>query len=112
MTDKFRNLVAPAKKRLLQTALQAKAGLLLFGLLTLPVFAQMTNNPFSDRIEANEDIIAVGYKEFAILPDIDGEAALAMDLESEPEGDRYFVNDLHGLLYTVKDGGEVTKSLT
>ena len=71
----------------------------------------MTNNPFSKPIEANDDIIVVGYKEFATLPSIDGESALAMDLETEPGGDRYFVNALQGILYTIKDGGAVTEFL-
>jgi len=111
MTDKNQNLVEPSKRRLLLIALHAGAALLILGLLTTHLFAQTTNDPFSDPIEAFDGIITVGYKEFATLPDIDGEAALAMDLESEPEGKRYFVNDLHGILYTVNESGDVTEFL-
>ena len=111
MTEKLRNLLALSKKCLQRCTFQAKAALLILGFLTSPLFAQTTNDPFSSKIEANQDIISVGYKEFATLPDVDGEAALAMDLEAEPEGSRYFVNDLHGILYTVKEGGEVTEFL-
>ncbi|MDG1437928.1 MAG: PQQ-dependent sugar dehydrogenase [Emcibacteraceae bacterium] len=111
MTNKIHNLAEQPIKWLLQLTLHARAAIIMFGLLTPPLFAQTTNNPFSDPIEANEDIITVGYKEFALLPDFDGEAALAMDLEVEPEGKRYFVNDLHGILYTLKEGGEVTEFL-
>lgn len=95
MTDKFLNLVT----------------LIIFSMLTSPLMAQMTDNPFIEPIEANEDIISVGYKEFALLPDFDGGSPLAMDMEAEPNGERYFVNILQGILYTLKDGGEVTKYL-
>lgn len=111
MTDKIHNMLELPMKCLLWFTLHATVALFILWLLTTPLFAQTTNNPFSSPIEANEDIITLTYKEFATLPDIDGEAALAMDLESEPEGKRYFVNDLHGLLYTVKEGGEVTEFL-
>lgn len=111
MANKFQDFVTQIKRWNLRIVLQARAAVLMFGLLISPSIAQMTNNPFSDPIEANEDIIAVGYQEFATLPDVDGEAALAMDLEKEPEGSRYFVNDLHGLLYTVTEGGDVTRYL-
>lgn len=111
MTDKLLKFKVRMKNGLSRLASQAKTALLIFCLLMSPSVAQMTNNPFSAPIEANEDIIAVGYKEFATLPDFEGEAALAMDLEKEPGGNRYFVNDLHGLLYTVTEGGDVMEYL-
>lgn len=111
MTNKIHNLLEKPIKLMLRLTLHAREAIIMLGLLTTPLFAQTTNNPFSNPIEANEDIITVGYKEFALLPDFDGEAALAMDLEAEPEGKRYFVNDLHGILYTLKEGGEVTEFL-
>ncbi|MCC3861652.1 PQQ-dependent sugar dehydrogenase [Pseudemcibacter aquimaris] len=82
---------------------------LIFGLMTGAGMAQVTNDPFKTPIEAEKDIITIGFKEFATLPDFEEEAALAMDMELEPGGDRYFVNDLHGLLYTVSQSGDVTK---
>lgn len=88
-----------------------KATILIFSLMTGSLIAQVTNDPFSDPIEINKDVITIGFKEFAMLPDIEEEAALAMDLELEPGGDRYFVNDLHGILYTVNQNGNVTEYL-
>ncbi|MEJ6575200.1 MAG: PQQ-dependent sugar dehydrogenase [Emcibacteraceae bacterium] len=111
MTDLLHNLIVPSKKRLLLFSLQVVAALFILIFPVSSLFAQMTNNPFSKPIEANDDIIVVGYKEFATLPSIDGESALAMDLETEPGGDRYFVNALQGILYTIKDGGAVTEFL-
>ena len=80
-------------------------------LMATPSYSQITNNPFSAPIEATEDIISIGFKEFAKLPDVDGEAALAMDMEIEPGGNRYFVNDLQGYLYTINKDGDVTRFL-
>ena len=97
MTDLLHNLIVPSKKRLLLFSLQVVAALFILIFPVSSLFAQMTNNPFSKPIEANGDIIVVGYKEFATLPSIDGESALAMDLETEPGGDRYFVNALQGI---------------
>ncbi len=111
MADKILNLASKLNKFQSRMAIRTYAVLLAFGLLINTSTAQMTNNPFNKPIEANADIIAVGYKEFATLPDVDGEAALAMDLEREPGGSRYFVNDLHGLLYTVTEDGDVTEYL-
>ncbi len=79
------------------------------GMLTAQACGQAVNDPYPDFIEAHEDVITIGYQEFARLPDIDEEAALAMDLEREPGGDRYFVNDLQGILYTLSQSGDVTE---
>lgn len=73
--------------------------------------AQVTNDPFKAPIETTQDVITIGFEEFAMLPDVEEEAALAMDLELEPDGKRYFVNDLHGILYTVSQSGDVTEYL-
>jgi hypothetical protein len=85
-----------------QIIIKFKATILIFSLMTGSLIAQVTNDPFSDPIEINKDVITIGLKEFAMLPDIEEEAALAMDLELEPGGDRYFVNDLEKLLNVLK----------
>ena len=76
-----------------------------------PVLAQTSNDPFDTPIPAEDDVITVDFTEFASLPDIDGQAARAMHLVSEPGGDRVFVDDMHGLLYTVSSDGLVTEYL-
>lgn len=88
-----------------------KSAILLFLMMVGSLHAQVTNNPFKDPIETEKDVITIGFEEFAILPDLEEEAALAMDLELEPGGKRYFVNDLHGILYTVSQNGNVTEYL-
>ncbi len=82
---------------------------MLSGMLTAQACGQAVNDPYPDFIEAYEDVITIGYQEFATLPDIDDQTALAMDLEREPGGDRYFVNDLQGVLYTLSQSGDVTE---
>lgn len=62
---------------------------------------QTTNDPFPQPIPATDGVIAVGFVEFAALPDIDGEAARMMLLVDEPGTQRLFVNDMRGPLYTV-----------
>ena len=94
-----------------QIIFKLKAAILIFSLMTGSLIAQVTNDPFSDPIEINKDVITIGFKEFAMLPDIEEEAALAMDLELEPDCDRYFINDLHGILDTVNQNGSVTEYL-
>lgn len=111
MTYKFQNIVEQSVKYTLCVAVRLRATLLVLGFMVMPALAQVTSDPFGDHIEANKDVISVGYIEFAKLPDVDGEVALAMDLEREPNGERYFVNDLHGILYTVSENGEVTEFL-
>ena len=65
-----------------------------------------TDDPFPEPIEATQDVIVVGYEEFATLPDIDGTAARMMLLVDEPGTGRMFVNDMRGPLYVVSyEGG-------
>jgi Glucose / Sorbosone dehydrogenase len=67
-----------------------------------------TNDPFPEPIEATDDIVAVDFVEFAVLPDIGGEPARMMLLVTEPGTERIFVNDMRGPLYTVSyDGRQV-----
>ncbi|MEE2636207.1 MAG: PQQ-dependent sugar dehydrogenase [Acidobacteriota bacterium] len=70
--------------------------------------AQVANDPFPVPIETTEDVIVVGYDEFATLPDVDGAPARPMRLVDQPESGRLFVNDMYGPIYTVTYDGEVT----
>jgi hypothetical protein len=77
-----------------------------------PLPPGQTNDPFPQPIPATEGAITVNVREFASLPDIDGEAARMMLLVPEPGGSRYFVNDMRGPLYVVSgDGASVTPYL-
>ena len=77
-----------------------------------PSLAQTSNDPFDEPIPARADAIAVGVEEFATLPDVDGVAARMMLLVDESGTGRLFVNDMHGVLYSVSyDGTEVTPYL-
>ncbi|MGK0298874.1 MAG: glucose/arabinose dehydrogenase [Gammaproteobacteria bacterium] len=72
-------------------------------------FAQTTDDPFPDPIEATADVITVAFEEFAIIPDIDEQAARVMILVDEPETGQLFVNDMRGPIYSVNyDGEQVT----
>ena len=68
-------------------------------------YAQLSNNPFSNVIEAERDIIEVEVEEFASLPEIDGIAARMMQLVDEPGTSRIFVNDMTGPIYSVSYDG-------
>ncbi len=74
-------------------------------LITATSYAQLSNNPFSVPIEAEEGIITVNAVEFATLPDIDGVAARMMQLIDEPGTGRLFVNDMTGPIYSVSYDG-------
>ncbi len=74
-----------------------------------PTLAQTANDPFESPIPAGDDVIVVDFVEFAVLPDIEGDAARMMHLAPEPGTGRLFVSDMRGLLYRVTpDGDEVT----
>ncbi|MAM72045.1 MAG: hypothetical protein CMP91_12980 [Gammaproteobacteria bacterium] len=75
-------------------------------LLTGSVYAQVSNNPFTTPIEAEDDIILVDYVEFAQLPEIRGEQARMMQLVDEPGSNRMFVNDMTGVIYSLSYDGE------
>ncbi len=78
-------------------------------LISSAAMAQQSNNPFTNPIEADSDIILVNYQEFATLPAIDGEQARMMQLIPEPGNNRrIWVNDQRGQIYTIPyEGGEV-----
>ncbi|MEX1181828.1 MAG: PQQ-dependent sugar dehydrogenase [Gemmatimonadota bacterium] len=86
-------------------------GMIVAVLLAAPASAQ-TTNPFAEPIRATDGTIRVDYREFATLPDIDGTPARMMMLLAEPGGQRLFVNDMRGPLYTLSaDGRTVTEYL-
>jgi hypothetical protein len=71
-----------------------------------------SNNPFTDPIPATEGVIAVGYTEFATIPDVGPAAARMNLLLDEPGTKRLFVNTMTGTLYSVSyDGKSVTPYL-
>jgi hypothetical protein len=79
-------------------------------LLATPALAQTTSEPFPAPIRANEGVIRVDYREFARLPDIDGQAARMMLMVDEPGAPNFFVNDMRGPLYRISaDGRTVTQ---
>jgi glucose/arabinose dehydrogenase len=74
-----------------------------------PLPPGQTNEPFKQRIIADQGIITVRLREFASLPDIENIAARAMTLSEEPGTRRLFVSEMRGLLYAVSmDGRTVT----
>ena len=86
--------------------------LALICLWATPCLAQTSDDPFAEPIPATTETITVGVEEFAILPDVDGVAARMMLLVDEPGTSRLFVNDMHGVLYSVSyDGTQVTPYL-
>ncbi len=87
------------------------AGVLVVVLLTAScAFAQTTNDPFPAPIAASEGAVRVSFREFATIPDIDGQPARMMLLVDEPGTRRMFVNDMRGPLYSVSyDGRTVTQ---
>ena len=81
-------------------------------LLAVPALAQRPTDPFPTPIPATEDVIEVGFVEFASIPDVNGEAARMMLLVDEPGTRRLFVNDMRGPLFTSSyDGRTVTQYL-
>ena len=78
-------------------------------LLVAPAAAQTTTDPFPTPIRTTDGVIRVDYREFAQMPDIDGEAARMMLLTDEPGALNFFVNDMRGPLYRIsQDGRTVT----
>jgi len=79
-------------------------------LLASPAFAQTTTNDPFRPIRASENVIRVNYREFAQVPDIEGQAARMMLLVDEPGAANYFVNDMRGPLYRIsRDGRTVAE---
>lgn len=82
-----------------------EAAIGIFLLTVSAAFAQTGSAPFPSPLAADEDVITVGFEEFAALPDIEGEAARMMHLVDEPGTRRLFVSDMRGLLYSVSYDG-------
>jgi hypothetical protein len=65
-----------------------------------------SNNPFEAPIAATEGVIAVGYTEFATIPDV-GTAPPRINLViDEPGTKRLFANTMTGMIYTVSYDGK------
>jgi hypothetical protein len=73
---------------------------------TQPPTPPLTDDPFPTPIAATEGVVTVSFREFASLPDVDGEAARTMHLVDEPGTKRLIVSDMNGLLYTVSYNGQ------
>jgi hypothetical protein len=74
--------------------------------------AQITGDPFPTPIEAERDVVAVRFVEFATLPDFGTEAPRMMHLHYEPGTRRIFVSTMRGGLYGISvDGQTVTEYL-
>jgi glucose/arabinose dehydrogenase len=65
-----------------------------------------TNDPFPAPIPATDGVIKVKFSEFALLPDVNGEAARTMHMVDEPGTKRLFVSDMRGILYAVSYNGK------
>ena len=71
---------------------------------------QVTLDPFTTPINTTDGVIAVNYREFATIPDINGEAARLMHFVEEPGTKRLFVSVMTGGLYSISyDGKAVTQ---
>lgn len=69
---------------------------------------QPSGDPFPVPIEAEKDVIAVDFVEFAQIPfAADGEAPRMMSMVPEPGGQRLFLSTMRGMLHGLGDGGEV-----
>jgi glucose/arabinose dehydrogenase len=74
--------------------------------------APATNDPFPQPIAATDGVVRVSYREFATIPDVDGQPARMMLLAPEPGGQRLFVNAMQGPLFSISsDGRSVVKYL-
>jgi hypothetical protein len=82
-------------------------GLAALMLSTSMAFAQTTNDPFPKPIAAGHDVIRVGVIEFAVIPDVGGDAPRMMLLVDEPGTRRLFVNEMRGALFSVSRDGKV-----
>jgi len=79
-------------------------------LFAAPLAAQNTSDPFPTPIEPAAGVIAVNFREFASIPDIDGTPARMMTLFTEPGTERIFVTDMRGPIYSVSyDGSSVSQ---
>jgi hypothetical protein len=70
---------------------------------------QVTLDPYPAPIETTQGVIAVNYREFATIPDVNGEAPRLMHFVDEPQTKRMFVSVMTGALYSLSyDGKTVT----
>lgn len=70
--------------------------------------AEVTSDPFPTPIAADKDVVAVNFREFATLPEENGQAPRMMLLVDEPGTSRLFVNTMTGKLYVLSyDGADV-----
>ncbi len=83
--------------------------LLLALLVAAPAGAQSTADPFPTPIPVNEGVITVSFREFAVVPDMDGLAPRMMTLVNEPGTRRLFVNDMRGPIYSVSYDGRTVR---
>jgi hypothetical protein len=79
-------------------------------LVASPALAQSTADPFPTPIPATEGAITVSFREFAVVPDMDGIAPRMMTLVNEPGTRRLFVNDMRGPLYSVSYDGKTVRT--
>ena len=75
-------------------------------LLAAPLAAQSTTDPFPTAIPATEGAITVSFREFAVVPDMDGLAPRMMAMVNEPGTRRLFVNDMRGPIYGISYDGK------
>ena len=75
-------------------------------LLAAPLGAQSTTDPFPSPIPATEGAITVSFREFAVVPDMDGLAPRMMAMVNEPGTRRLFVNDMRGPIYGISYDGK------
>ena len=68
--------------------------------------AQTPTDPFPAQIPSSDGVIRVAFREFASVPDVNGEAARMMLLVDEPATRRMFVNDMRGPLFSVSHDGK------
>ena len=77
--------------------------------MAAPVSAQAPAEPFPTPLAAAEGVIRVNYREFAVIPDVNGQAARMNLLVDEPGSRRLFLNDMRGPLYRISyDGRDVS----
>lgn len=78
-------------------------------LAAAPAAAQLTTDPFPTPIPATEGAITVSFREFAVVPDMDGLAPRMMTLVNEPGTRRLFVNDMRGPIYAISYDGKTVR---
>ena len=75
-----------------------------------PLGPSGSRDPFPNPIPTEEGAIKVDFVEFAVLPDVEGNAPRPMLMSYEPGTRRLFVNDMHGALYAASTDGKTVTS--